>query len=279
MFGITSRLLLLACLPLLGGCFRKWINTEKEIAAHYSTLDFKPTYKKVKTDSTQVLFSTFGNPAGQPLVFIHGAPGRWDGFWKQLDDSTLHRDYFLIGLDRPGYGESYFKRRGKALSIKRQAEMLHEGLKAFGLTSKPVLVTRSYGAPVGAYMAAAHPDSYERLILMSPAIDPEAEKFFWFSNWGRLPPVKLFLPKRLNTATKEKFAHEKDLASIEWIWDEITIPTDVLYGERDWVITIDNLHYAKERLGDRANYYVLPDAGHRISRSHAGLLKELMTAE
>ncbi len=279
MFAPYVRLLVMACLPLLGGCFRGWINTEKEIAAHYENLDFEPTYKTVTTDSSQVLFATFGNPEGQPLVFIHGAPGRWDGYWKQLDDTTLHRDYYLIGLDRPGYGKSYYKRKGRALPIKRQAELLHEGLKALGLTSKPILVTRSYGAPVGAYMAAANPDSYEALILMSPAIDPGAEKFFWFSNWGRLWAVKLFLPRRLNTATREKFAHEKDLASVEWIWKAITIPTDVLYGEQDWVITRDNFTYAKEQLGERADYYLLPNAGHRISRSHADLLKTLIRAK
>ncbi len=272
-------LLLLLLVTLCSGCLRRFVTTEKQIAAHYDHLDYKPSYRTVRTDSSQVLFATFGNPEGRPLVFIHGAPGRWDGFWKQLDDTTLHGDYFLIGLDRPGYGKSYFEKRRRALPIHKQAQLLHEGLAALNLPDKPILVTRSYGAAVGAYMAAAYPDSYERLILMSPAIDPASEKFFWFSHWGRMKAVQMFLPKRINTATREKFAHADDLASIEWIWGEIDIPTEVLYGEKDWIITEDNLHYARRHLGERANYHILPDAGHQISRSHPELLRELMTAE
>ncbi|MGL4629633.1 MAG: alpha/beta fold hydrolase [Leadbetterella sp.] len=257
-------------------CFRKYINTERELRKHYDTLSFKPKYSKIKGEHLQLYVAAFGSDTLPPIIYIHGAPGRWDGYQKQLDDTSYHKKYFSIGLDRPGYGKSYHKRKHRALSIQKQAEMISLALKLCKSTEKPILVSRSYGCPVAAYMIAKNPDTYKKLILMSPAIDPEAERFFWFSKFGKWWIIRWFLPKRLNTATDEKYAHVKELKKIDSVWAKINIPTTVIYGGRDWVVGKENFEFAKRKLGERAKYIYLPDAGHRISRSHSEILKKVI---
>ena len=69
---------------ILSSCFKKYIVTEKEIKQHYDTLAFKPNYKIQKGIDYKLFTATFGVDTLQPILFIHGAPGRWEGFRKQF---------------------------------------------------------------------------------------------------------------------------------------------------------------------------------------------------
>lgn len=260
----------------LSSCFKRYIVTEKEIKKHYDTLAIKPDYKILKGSDFRLYTATFGVDTLQPVIFIHGAPGRWEGFSKQLDDTSFHSRFHLLASDRPGYGFSYFKRKNKKVPIEKQAELIEKSLTLNKSSKKAILVSRSYGSPIAAYIAAKNPEKYEKLIMMAPAIDPDNEKFFKFSKYGKWPVLRWFLPNRFVTAAFEKYDHVEELRRIEPIWSEITIPTVVMYGGRDWVVTPENFEYAKTKLGESENrtYIFIPEAGHRISRSHADLLKK-----
>jgi pimeloyl-ACP methyl ester carboxylesterase len=259
----------------LSSCFKDYIATEKEIRRDYELIPNKPNYQTLKAKNSQLYVATFGADTTQPILFIHGAPGRWDGFRAQLDDTTYQKKYHLLAPDRPGYGFSYFKRKHKMVNFEKQVEMLESALALNKSGKKAILVARSYGAPLAAYMISKKPHLYDKLIMMAPAIDPDAEKFFKFSKWGKVFLIRWFLPKRFNTATDEKYAHVAELRKIEPIWSSIQIPTVVMYGGRDWVVSPENFEYAKTKLANNplAKYIFIPEAGHRISRSHAELLK------
>ena len=260
---------------VFSSCFKKYVFTEKEIKQHYDTLSFKPDYKILKGSNYKLFTATFGFDTLQPILFIHGAPGRWEGFRQQLDDTSYHSKFHLLAPDRPGYGYSYFKKKYKKVSIEKQAELLEMTLKLNKSGKKPIIVSRSYGAPIGAYMVAQNPNNYEKLIMMAPAIDPSAEKFFKFSKYGKWPIIRWVIPNRFVTATDEKYDHIKELKRIEFIWNKLQIPTTVMYGGKDWVVTPENFEFAKRKLGqDTSNKFIfIPEAGHRISRSHPEMLK------
>lgn len=262
----------------LSSCFKKYVVTEKEIRKHYDSLSFKPNYEVLKTKNSQTFIATFGNDSLPPILFIHGAPGRWEGFSKQLDDKSYQEKFHLLAPDRPGYGKSYYKKKYKHVTIEKQAEILEKVLALNKSNKKTIIVSRSYGAPIGAFMVAKNPEKYQKLIMMAPAINPDAEKFFKFSKYGKWFFIRWFLPKRFNTATDEKFAHAEDLRSIESIWQKITIPTVVMYGGKDWVVSVENFEFAKKKMGmDSLKQYIfIPEAGHRISRSHSELLKKVV---
>ena len=268
--------LLLLITAFTSSCFQRYIVTEKEIRRHYDTLSFKPVYHVQKGKDFRLYTAAFGADTLPPVVFIHGAPGRWEGFTKQLDDTTLHSRFHLLASDRPGYGFSWYRKKHRRVDIEKQAELIEKSLELNRSGQKAILVSRSYGAPIAAYMAYTHPEKYSRLIMMAPAIDPDNEKFFKFSKYGKWPVLRWFLPKRFMTASFEKYAHIEELRRIEPIWGAIKIPTVVMYGGRDWVVTPENFEFAQRKMGDHGHmtYIFIPEAGHRISRSHADLLKK-----
>lgn len=266
---------------LLSSCFQRYIVSEKEINAHYDTLAVKPQYRLIEDKNASLFVATFGNEDRPPVLFIHGAPGRWEGYRHQLDDPELQAAFHLLAPDRPGYGRSYHGKKYKKTDIEVQARQIMQALDLNRSKQKATLLGRSYGAPIAAYLAAHYPERFEKLILLAPAIDPDHEKFFKFSKYPKWLVLRPFLPKRFVTAADEKYDHIEELRRIEPIWETIKVQTFVLYGGRDWVVTPENFDYAKRKMGDgeHVSYLFFPEAGHRISRSHSRVLKEIILSK
>ncbi|WP_345244549.1 alpha/beta hydrolase [Nibrella saemangeumensis] len=269
-------LLLTLLMASLTGCFRRWTMTEKDLRQHYANRITKPVYHTVENDTMKLFCASFGPDTLPPLLFIHGAPGSWYGYLPLLDDSLLQQRFHLISVDRPGYGKSQ-KRRHPITSINQQASWIAEALK-LNKSGKPAIVLgRSYGAPIAARLAMLYPSLVKHLLMVAPPIDPDREKFFWFSWWGKLPLVKLFLPRSLNTATAEKYAHVAELKQLQSCWSGICLPVTVMQGGNDWLVDPANLDYARQVLADTQTKFIfLPEAGHLITESHPNLVRKMI---
>ncbi|WP_266365166.1 alpha/beta fold hydrolase [Tellurirhabdus rosea] len=278
MFRFPYRTFLLLALPcLLSGCFRRWAMSEREITAHYASRPVKPRFVTIENDSVRLFCASVGADTLPPLLLIHGAPGAWYGYLRMLDDSLLQRHYNLISVDRPNYGKSRKRRHRTITSIDRQAHAIALALSA-NRSGRPALVLgRSFGAPIAARLAMLYPDKVRHLVMVAPAIDPDREKFWWFSGWARFPLVQLFLPRQLNTATAEKYSHVKELKKLTPHWPQLRVPTTILQGGKDWIVDPANLDFARRQLaGKDTEFFILPEAGHLITSSHPSLVRELL---
>ncbi|OIN61290.1 alpha/beta hydrolase [Arsenicibacter rosenii] len=255
--------------------------TEREIREHYAGRPLKPTFYTIDTDTSRLFVAATGADTLPPLLLIHGAPGAWYGYIRMLDDTLLSKQYHVISVDRPGYHKSRisgpWRKRRKQYTLGWQANTIAQALR-LNHSGKPATVLgRSYGAPVAARLAADYPAQISQLFLVSPAIDPDAEKFYWFSTWGKFPLIQAFLPKFLNIATHEKFTHADELRKLLPSWSQIQAPVTVMQGGRDWIINACNFDFAKCVLdGKPANFIFLPEAGHLITNSHAELVRSLL---
>ncbi|MCU0324968.1 MAG: alpha/beta hydrolase [Spirosomaceae bacterium] len=266
---------------LISSCFSRWIMTDKEINEHYANRKSKPIYHTIQTDSAKIHFVSFGDETKQPILFIHGAPGSWDGYLNFLDDTTLQKNFHLISVDRPGYGKSQTKPKKKVYTLEEQARAIELSLKSNYSGKKAIIIGRSYGVPVAVKLAALYPQSVQKIVLLSPAIDPEKEKFWWFSGFGKIFLIRWFLPERMNTATDEKFAHIAELRKLEADYAKIQAEITVMQGGQDNIIDQSNFDYAKKMLaGKNAHFIYIPESGHLISRSRPDLvMKEIYDSE
>lgn len=267
------------CLLLFTKCFmlNRFIYSDKELAQHYQNKKVKPTYHKINFLNRHVHYAKVSlNDTLPLLVFIHGAPGFWYGYMNLMDDSLLQTKYKMISVDRLGYGKSGY---GKAeLSTQMQALSILEIVEQENKSNKKVaLLGRSYGAPIAAWLAINYPQNIDKLFMVSPVIDPQHEKFYWFSGIGKWKLTQLFLPDVLNVATKEKYAHITEMKKMQNKWKNLYVPSYVLTGENDNIADTANFSFAKKFLTNNNVYFnKLKNTGHLITYERAGYVKELL---
>ena len=262
----------------LSSCFRSWRMNDRQIKKHYASLAHKPTYHNIENDSLKLFVATMGSDTLPPLLLIHGAPGGWYGYLNIMDDTLLQHYYQLIAVDRLGYNHSKHKKQRFVTSIEIHARAAALALSFNHSVKKGTLVGRSFGAPIAAKIAALLPEKFETLVLLASAIDPEKEKFWWFSKPARWGPVRWCLPHRLNVATFEKFAHVEELRKLEKDWAKIQMPTIFVQGGKDWIVDPVNLEYARRQMKHNADaqFIMIPEASHLLSNSHPDLVRQLV---
>jgi pimeloyl-ACP methyl ester carboxylesterase len=274
------RLLCLIIIVLFtcSGCFRRFMQTDKQIRAYYKDKSVKPAYFTVENDSVKLFCAVSGADTLPPLLVVHGAPGAWYGSRNLLADSIITSYFQVITVDRPGYNKSTFRRSRKAVtSIALQASIIYEALRLNHSYKKGVVMGSSYGGPIAAMIAINHPERFYHLLLLAAAIDPNKEKFWWFNKYVHHGPLKWMLPHFFKTATDEKYAHVKELRGMEPLWSQLTVPVTALQGDADRIVDPANLDFAKKVLsGKNAEFILIPGADHLIRWQHAGLVRSLL---
>jgi pimeloyl-ACP methyl ester carboxylesterase len=272
----------LALLIIIGfsctGCFTRFVMTKREIRQYYKDKPVKPTFFTIQNDSVNLFVATAGADTLPPLLVIHGAPGAWYGNRSLLEDSVLLKRFHIISADRLGYNKSRFRNKRRAVtSITIQAIAIHEALRLNRSFKTGVVLGSSYGAPIAAKIALLYPREFHHLVMLAPAIDPDIEKFWWFSSLVRGGLIRWLLPRFINTATDEKFSHVAELRKMVPDWQQLSIPATVVQGGADNIIYPENFEFAKKVLqGKQAEFIFLPDAGHLIRVQRPDIVRAIL---
>jgi pimeloyl-ACP methyl ester carboxylesterase len=260
-------------------CFvlHRYMRSDKELSDHYAEMKFTPAYKSIPFLKRTIHYAVIAKNDSLPLlVFVHGAPGAWYGYMNLMDDTTLQKKYKMISVDRLGYGKSDYGKAEtstslQALSIKSIIDKENTG------HHKVTLVGRSYGAPITAWLAINYPQQVEKLFMVSPVIDPDKEKFYWFSAAGKSGLVQWMLPELLNVATAEKYAHESEMQKMLPKWKNLYVPTVVVSGAADRIADTANFSFAKRHLVNcDTTMMMLPNTGHLVTAERPAVIKDLI---
>jgi pimeloyl-ACP methyl ester carboxylesterase len=276
---LVLTVLLILTIFTFSSCFllNRYMKTDQELAEHYRDKAVKPDYRTATYEGRKLHYAVISRNDTLPLlVMVHGAPGAWYGYMNLTDDSLLQQNFRIVAVDRLGYGKSGY---GKAeLSVETQANAIRKIIEKENITGKKVyLLGRSYGAPIAAKLAITSPECYEKLVMVSPVIDPRKEKFYWFSDIGNTAFVQWLLPDMLNVATREKFSHQAEMERMLPEWNKLCTPTYVMVGEEDNVADTANFSFAKRHLTNcPAVFLKLRNTGHQITRQQPELIKDVL---
>ncbi|CAG5068712.1 2-succinyl-6-hydroxy-2, 4-cyclohexadiene-1-carboxylate synthase [Dyadobacter sp. CECT 9623] len=274
---LRTPVLFIAISLSLSSCFSRYIISAKQVRKHYAQKDVKPVERIIKNDTLSLCIASIGSDTLPMLLLIHGAPGSLWGYMNLMDDEDLQKHFHIVSVDRVGYGKSRLKKRRHVTSIATQANALLPVFELNKSKEKVTVLGRSYGAPIAAKLVSLVPEQVKELVMVSPVIDPEKEKFYWFSKWGRNSFIQLFLPKQFNTATAEKYSHSDELKKLLPVWQSLQIPTTVIQGGNDWIADPANIDFAKKHIkSKRAQYIFLYNAGHMITYTHLSMIKEML---
>lgn len=253
------------------------MKSDDELSEHYKNASVKPVYKTSELNDRRQHYAVLSKSDTLPLLLmVHGAPGAWYGYLNLTDDSLLQEHFKIVAVDRLGYGKSGYGK--EELSVETQALAIKKIIDQENTSNKKVyLLGRSYGAPITAWLAINYPEQFEKLVMVSPVIDPDKEKFYWFSDLGKSSLVQWMLPELLNVATKEKYAHQNEMKKMLPKWENLCTPTYVLVGEDDEVADTANYSFAKKHLTNCTGVFMkLKHTGHQITQKHPELIKELL---
>lgn len=187
-----------------------------------------------------------GDRTKQALVFVHGSPGSYDGWAQFLTNTELLGAFFIIAIDRPGYGNSTPLTAEKSLA--NQAEAISAVLTDLEISKPAIWVGHSFGGPVVLRVAADHPEKVSALVLVSAAVDPAHEKILWYQKLANTGLVRWLLPKWLDVCNQEILPLEKELMSLKDHLPFLNLPVAVIHGVKDPLVPVGNVSYLKTHL-------------------------------
>lgn len=256
----------------LNSCLQSFKMNDKTVLEYYAKNPPMPQFAYTDTLNRKIYYAHTDNSDKPLLLLIHGAPGAWFGYKEFFHDSLLLKKFQIIAPNRAGYNNS----GEKELSITQQAILL-KPLLSQKKYPQIIVLGRSYGAAIAAKLAADYPNLVDKLVLVAPACDPAKEKFWWFSKPVNSKFVRFFLPKYVNRASDEKFAHQDELRKLLPDWQKIKCPVTILQGGKDWIIDPSNGHFVDSVLTNAPKKFIyLPENGHLITSERYELVREIL---
>jgi len=207
-------------------------------------------------------------------LFVHGAPGSSNNFFRFMADPALLAEAQLVAIDRLGYGESGLGLSETDLGV--QARQLWRLAQHFPADTV-VLVGHSYGGPIVGKYAMDYPAALTAALLLAPVNDPESEPIFWYSHFGRWRATRWLLPAALKVAADEKFGHEAALRAIAEGWARIQVPIVHVHGRKDGLAPLANIDFSRAHIpAEHLRLVYLEDTGHFLPWTDYELTKGLL---
>lgn len=243
--------------------------SQETIREAFVQTPYTPVYKNINIYSRNIHYVSIGDTSNPAILFVHGSPGSWDNFLAIMANAELLNHFYLLALDRPGYGQS-----GEGVperSLKAQANIAvgvlqHEKKSA-------ILVGHSYGAPVVVQMAVDFPESTNGLFLLAGSVHPTLEKTKWFQIPVHYPVLSWILPPPIYSSNEEILALKQELEKLTPYWKTISVPVTIIHGSSDRLVPKENALYAAQMLDSSlVDLVMLANANHFIPWKNADVV-------
>lgn len=197
------------------------------------------------------------------ILFVHGSPGSLDAYLSYLQDDRLLSRAALYSVDRPGFGKSQF---GTAQpSLEQQAAQIKKVIDAIP-EKNILLVGHSFGCAVIARIAMDYPTSIDGMMMIAGTMAGEAEPPNWWRKVVDFPLMRWFIPNAFIVCNREMLPLRQELNEMTPHWSKVQVPTTVIHGTADWIVSYDNLPIIANRLEhlEKKRIVSLKGQGHLI---------------
>jgi len=222
---------------------------------------------------------------GRAIICLHGWGGSAESFHEVA--SLLARDYRVIALDLPGFGQTDAPL--EAWRLDAYVAFLFEFIHHLAL-SKVVLCGHSFGGRVALRFAAAYPNLVSHLLLLAAAgikheKSPEekaanflariGKRFFSFvplknvsdpARWLFYKMIRRNDYYQASTMMREtmKLVIEEDLTPTLSL---VTTPTLIIWGEKDDYVPLTDAHLMQRRI-KKSRLEVIKGANHYLPKKY-----------
>ncbi len=240
-------------------------------------------FSRVQVNDEQSLFYAHsGNESKLGVLFIHGTPGSWTAFERYLQNPALQRDFFLVSVDRLGWGKSALSDDKAKVNGDFASQSAAIGAIFNNYPDKKwVLVGHSLGASIAPQVALDHQQSVSGALLLAGSLKPSLGKPRWYNHSANTLFVSSFLSRGMKNSNREIMALKKQLSIMDEKLKQQQLNTDliIMQGTRDKLVSPKNPAYAhKEWKGSFRSIEVveLDKAGHFLPWKQTALVNQLI---
>lgn len=270
-FLIFYSLLLL----VLSNCANPMASIQSEIGIFKKT--HPENFGNIKINKTNVHYAWAGDRTKRVIVFVHGSPGSWEGWAHFLVNKELSERFYLLAIDRLGYGGS--NKGVSEPSLESQALAVLAVLDSAQNHEPAILVGHSFGGPVIAKVAMIAPERIGGLIFVASSVSPDLEKIKWFQYPASWWPIRSLIPSDLRVCNEEIFSLKNELKSMLNDWKLIRAKVAIIHGVTDRLVPIENVDFIAAKIDSSSILKTekIPDQGHFIPWERPDLILEAIS--
>ncbi len=224
--------------------------------------DYPQNFSFTTSNNKKVHFAWSGDRTKTPLLFVHGSPGSWEGWASFLLNKELQKNFYIIAVDRLGYGRS---EKGQSEgSLEKQAQAVLSTLP--DTSPKAILIGHSYGGPVVARAAMMAPEKISKVIFVASSVSPDLEETKWFQYPASWWPIKHLIPTDLRVCNEEIMALKMELINQMSFWPKINSRIAIIHGIDDQLVPLANVDFLIRHLSKESIVFLdkIPHQGHFI---------------
>lgn len=247
-----------------------WSQTPESIDGTDSAIHFKQL--RINDDSVHYAYSGNSNKPG--LMFIHGTPGGWGAFGSYLANEELQKYFFMVSVDRPGWGKSQTVDKKNNGIFKHQADNIVAVLNEYK-EKEWIVIGHSLGASLAPQIALQAPTSVKGLLLLAGSLDPKLGNPRWYNYAARTWVVSKVVSERMTQANREIMKLRKQLTIMDKQIEGASLDVDVIViqGLKDKLVSPKNPIYVTKNWQDNfssVEVIEIADAGHFIPWEQSG---------
>ena len=215
-------------------------------------LDTSIRFNTVAAGNDEINYAYSGDPSKPGVVFIHGTPGGWGAFEVYLSNKGFQKEFFMVSVDRLGWGLSAIPSKKIDGDFKNQASAISRVLAEYP-EKEWTVVGHSLGASIAPKLVIIEPQKIKAMLLLAGSLDPKLGKPRWYNRAASTWLVRALLSNNLNNSNKEIMRLRRELKTMAEEISQTQFDTRlaVMQGGIDKLVSPKNTEFVDRQWRDK----------------------------
>ncbi len=213
-----------------------------------------------------ISYAYSGDSSKPGVLFLHGTPGGWGAFELYLENHELQKDFFMVSVDRLGWGASPLPLKQVDGDFTVQAETINSVIQSYP-NKKWIIVGHSLGASIAPQVALLNPEAVSDLFLLAGSLKPSLGRPRWYNRAASTWLVASLIGETMRRSNREIMGLRRQLKTMDEQIKTTRLPTaiTVMQGRKDKLVSPRNPAYVEQAWADHfasVEIIELEDEGH-----------------
>ncbi len=207
--------------------------SQDQMVEMFEPVSHEPIHHYYEYENDHLHYISCGDSTLTPLLLVHGSPGTWDSYAKFITETDLLEHFYVIVVDRPGYGESGM---ADLRDLKSQSSLMEPLINRYFNAQKGVILGHSYGGAICLQLAVDYPTKIQSMVLAAGTLADIYQEPRWYNYIVKYTPVGWLVDESFKMSNQEMWLLSDDLRLLYPELREVTIKTAIIQGGKDFLV-------------------------------------------